>query len=225
MAFPHLFPYGLGDPFGISEGHSTVTANLKFKHLVSYCYKRDGRLVFPFQEDQRFLLWLYNLKYRHMMTEQCKVFVKSQPQHLNKTVTEWIESIALGNQNPVLQDLTRYFANIPGTPCYWKDACADLKAIIGSKKAPTVFGSFTFADNYDSYLHKLLGIPEGANTEFIKRCLLVNAAIVENYFIKKFTIFREEVLVKLYCCTPEQGAWYWGRAKWQHRRRCKGHCR
>ena len=217
-AFPHLFPYGRGDPFGYSPGHSSETANMKYRHLIQYCYQTsDGQWSFPFQEDQRFVLWLNNLKYRHMMNGQGIAFLKDRPDHANRSIEELRQAIALGNHNPVLQDLTRFIANIPGTPCYWKDACAGLLAIVECKKIPGAFLTFTYADHHDPYLLELLGIPANSSVEFIKQAYLNKSAIVETYFVKKFKIFREEVLVKLYGCSPDKGGWFWGRAEWQHR--------
>jgi len=151
------------------------------------------------------------------MNEQGKVFLKQRPEHANLSIDALRERLEMGNNNPTLQDLNRFIANIPGTPSYWKDACTGLLAIIKGKKAPTLFQTFTFADNYDPYLHKLLKIAPGASLSVIRQTMLRQCAIVESFLVKKFEIFREEVLVKLYGCHPDNGGWYWGRAEWQHR--------
>lgn len=143
--------------------------------------------------------------------------MKQRPEHANKSVEDLRDLLSSGNSNLVLRDMSSYIANIPGTACYWKSACDELLAIIHCKKAPTLFGTFTFADHYDPYLHELFGIPERSSVHNIKEVLLNNSAIVEHYFVQKFKFFCDEVLVKLYSCKPELDGWFWGRAEWQHR--------
>jgi hypothetical protein len=216
-AFPALFPYGRGDPFGFSVGHAKVSLSDKLKHLINYCHELDGQLHFPFQEDERFCFWAYNLKYRHMSNSQGSVFINQNPDIANMSFQELINNASLGVNNPVLKRLQRYIANVPGTPSYWHNTSKDLEAIILTKGPPHVFFTYTYADNYEPELHRILKIPAGASLTAIQKKLKSNPVITQKFFLKKFEAFLEEFVVKKYGCTPEHGGYYWYRYEWQHR--------
>jgi Helitron helicase-like domain at N-terminus len=128
-----------------------------------------------------------------------------------------IDNASLGINNPVLKRLQRYMANIPGTQSYWHNASKDLEAIILNKGPPHIFFTYTYADNYDPELHRLLGIETGTSIATIQKIIRANPVITQKFFLKKFEIFFDEFVIKRYGCEPEHGGWYWYRFEWQHR--------
>ena len=113
MAFPTLFPFGRGDPFGSDANSNKVRFLVKIKHLLNYCEMVDDRQEYRFSKHARFVLWLYNINYRHRTLSQGKIYLQKHPDNANLTIEELKAMIRVGNNNPVLNNIQRYMANIP----------------------------------------------------------------------------------------------------------------
>jgi hypothetical protein len=218
-AFPCLFPYGRGDPFGLGGPNmSQITLNQHLHHLIQFCVVKDsGERVFPFQ-DSRFVLWSNNLKYRHMMNEQGTVYLRKTPGDANLTIDQLKELLNQPmSRNSVLQRMCRYMANIPGTPSYWVDASKDLEAIVHNKGPPHAFFTLTYPDLHEPYLLELLQLPPESSKAAIKKKISENPGLAEKYFVFKWEVFADLYLVGHLRCDPAHGGWYWCRFEWQHR--------
>lgn len=147
MAFPTLFPLGAGDPWALSR-HSDATSQLmKFRHLLRYAEHFNEKLECRFAQHPRFVLWLYNIHYRHRTLSQGDIYLKQNPEDANLTMEEIQELLRTNDhQNSVLKKIRHYMATIPGSPSYWHNVSCDLRAIIDSKGPPHVFFTLTFAD-------------------------------------------------------------------------------
>ncbi len=76
MAFPTLFPYGSGDIFGADPHSNKKSFVQKFRYLLKFCeINDDGTLDYRFAKHSRFVLWLYNLHYRHRTLAQGKIYI------------------------------------------------------------------------------------------------------------------------------------------------------
>lgn len=149
-AFPTLFPTGAGDPWRLDAYSDANTQLMKFRHLLRYCEEVDGKLEFRFAQHPRFVLWVYNIHYRHRTLSQGDIYLQQNPEDANLTIEE-IQQLLQTNDsdNSVLKRIRHYMANIPGSPSYWHNVSCDLKAIIDSKGPPTVFFTLSFADTYN----------------------------------------------------------------------------
>ena len=146
MAFPSLFPYGTGDPFGVYKESSKKTRLQKIQHLLRYCELINGVLVSRFAEHPRFVLWVHNLVVRHRMLQEGDVYLQQNPGDANLT-SEAIQDMLNNNDNQGLINRMRlYMANVPGTGPYWHKCNSELKAIIDQKGPPHLFFTFSFAD-------------------------------------------------------------------------------
>lgn len=147
MAFPTLFPTGAGDPWRLSCHSDSTTFLMKFRHLLRYCEYVDDQLECRFANHPRFVLWLYNIHYRHRTLSQGDIYLRQNPADANLTIEEIQELISNNRENnPVIRRIQRYMANIPGSPSYWHNVSSQLKAIIDCKGPPHVFFTFSFAD-------------------------------------------------------------------------------
>ncbi len=85
MAFPTLFPFGLGDPTKKSR-NIAVSETDGFKHLLKYATKNsvNNNFYYPFAKHQRFKFWAYDRIRRHRALDQSNIYLK---QNLGKNKT------------------------------------------------------------------------------------------------------------------------------------------
>ncbi len=76
MAFPSLFPFGLGDPTR-KERIIEVSETDGFKHLLKYATRHSvtNELYFPFAKHPRFKFWAYDRSRRRRGLNQCSVYL------------------------------------------------------------------------------------------------------------------------------------------------------
>lgn len=150
LAFPCLFLNGRGDPWQLTAESVPEKRLGNMRHLLKYCEKtQDGKLECRFAENPRFVLWVYNIHYRHLALNQGKIYLQQNPGDANLTLDEIRDLLNANNRtNPVLNRIRHYMSGIPGTPSYWHNNSCNLKAIIESKGLPHVFFTFTFADRF-----------------------------------------------------------------------------
>ncbi len=216
MAFPTLFPYGSGDPFEIDEQFNRETFLEKVKHLIGYYEIINNRKKFRFAIHSRFILWIYNIQYRHATLNQGKFYLKQHPDHANLTIDQLKMKIENGDKS-ILKSIQRYMATIPGTSSFWFQLRCDLTSIIKSKGPPTAFFTLSFPTHYDPYLHEILKIPKNSSYNEIDSFLKEAPHIVNEYFIHKYNEFKLEWLEKRLKGLPEFGGWIWSRFEWQFR--------
>ena len=217
MAFPTLFPYGSGDPFEVNWRSNDEKFLTKVRHLINYCEIYNGKKEFRFATHSRFILWIYNINYRHRALSQGNFYLKQNSADANLTIDELKAKIAQGQNNSVIKNIQRYMANIPGTPSYWFQNNKDLGQILLDKGCCDAFITLTYADKHCPYLHRLLGIPEGSSFEVIDQYIRASPNIVNEFFTKKVKEFVTEYIVNHLQCSPEFAGWYWARYEWQFR--------
>jgi hypothetical protein len=219
MAIPTLFPYGTGDIIGADPDPNKKSFVQKFRYLLKFCEINDnGTLDYRFAKHSLFVLWLYNLHYRHRTLAQGKIYISQNSEEANLLIHDFKSHIAqpLYN-NPVLKSLSRYMASIPGSSGYWQRNGKDLHAIMENFDQAHAFITLTLADFHCPYLHASLNIPVNADNRRIKSILNENFHRVNWFFNIKFEIFINEYLVKYLKCSPEYVGWIWYRFEWQHR--------
>ena len=93
MVFPTLFPYGKGDPT-CKGRHRAVTLAEAFKHLEHYCdILPDGIHYWRFASHPRFPYWALNMKQRHELLTQSRVYIQQHPCDANLTVEQLQEMV------------------------------------------------------------------------------------------------------------------------------------
>ena len=148
MAFPILFPTGRGDPWKLNRFTKSDKYLMRFRHLLRYCeVNSNGTLECRFASHPRFVLWIYNIHYRHRALSQGDIYLKQNPGDANLSIEEIQDLLRnTDRNNPVLKRIQRYMSSILSTPSYWHTISCQLKAIIDNKAPPHLFFTFSFAD-------------------------------------------------------------------------------
>ena len=88
MAFPTLFPYGKGDPTKRTRLHE-VSLTEGFKHLIKYAdLSTNGTFTWRFASHPRFPYWALNMKQRHQLLSQARIYLSQNPEDANLTTEE-----------------------------------------------------------------------------------------------------------------------------------------
>ena len=154
MAFPTLFPDGKGDPTNQALLRD-VFFQERIKHLIRFAEIIDGKWVYRFANHPRFSYWVFNMIQRKRVLQKSGIFLKQNPGEAHLTIDELREMASSNNATVIMSKVSRYVGNIAGTNAYWNRVTEELKAIITSIGAPTLFFTFSSADMHLPELHSL----------------------------------------------------------------------
>ena len=120
MVFPTLFPYGKGDPT-CKGRHHEVTLAQAFKHLERYCdtLLPNGQFYWRFASHPRFPYWALNMRQRHELLTQSKVYIQQHPCDANLTVEQLQEMVGTMSSIQLMNRLQRYATKMLGSKQYW----------------------------------------------------------------------------------------------------------
>ena len=216
MAFPTLFPDGKGDP--TNQGLlRDVPFQERIKHLLKYAEVIDGKWVYRFANHPRFSYWALNMIQRKRILQQSGIFLKQNPGEAHLTIDELREMAASNNANVFLSKVSRYVGNIAGTNAYWNRVRDELKAIVTSVGAPTLFFTFSSADMHWPELHALFNADTdnviGNLSSEVRRQNVINNPHVVDWFFTQ----RLESFVKHWLYETLGAKWHWFRYEYQGR--------
>jgi hypothetical protein len=144
--FPTLFLYGYGDPYRNHARASEQSFLAKVRHLLLYGGAGKEDFQSRFAQHTRFVLWIFNVIYRHRAMSQAEIYLQQNPKDANLSVKQIQEMIDTKNTAAITKNFRRYLANIPRTPSYWYNVQANVKATIECKGPPQAFFTFSYAD-------------------------------------------------------------------------------
>ena len=216
MAFPTLFPDGKGDP--TNQGLlRDVPLHERIKHLLKFGEIIDGKWVYRFANHPRLSYWAFNMIQRKRILQQSGIFLKQNPGEAHLTIDELREMAANNNANAFMSKVSRYVGNIAGTNAYWTRVREELKAIITSVGAPTLFFTFSSADMHWPELHALFkadtDIELGNSTSEVRLQNVINNPHVVDWFFTQ----RLESFVKHWLYDTLGAKWHWFRYEYQGR--------
>ena len=111
----------------------------------------------------------------------------------------------------LLERMSSYVGNLPGSDAYWYSKRRDLKAIFNGKGPPTIFFTLSSADTHWPELHDLISTPDADH-----RTRSVNARknphLLTSTFMKRKTLFIETWLRN-----GLNADWVWHRVEFQMR--------
>ena len=214
MVFPTLFPYGKGDPT-CKGRHHAVTLAEAFKHLERYCdVLPNGQFYWRFASHPRFPYWALNMKQRHELLSQSKVYIRQHPCDANLTVEQLQDMVGTLNSTQLINRLQRYATKVLGSKQYWYTRCQELKALLEQKGPATFFWTVSSADNYWPELHSLL--PHSTQTE-VTHGMRANAVIKNPHVTDWFFHSKLKDFVNFWLSKTLDADWYWYRYEYQAR--------
>ncbi len=124
------------------------------EHLFKFA-QLNGKWIYRFANHPRFSHWAFNMIQRKRILQQSGIFLKQNPGEAHLTIDELREMATRNNANLFMSKVSRHVGNIAGTNAYWNRVREELKAIITSVGAPTLFFTFCSADMHWPELHAL----------------------------------------------------------------------
>ena len=214
MVFPTLFPYGKGDPT-CKGRHHAVTLAEAFKHLERYCdVLPNGDFYWRFASHPRFPYWALNMKQRHELLTQSRVYIQQHPCDASLTVEQLQEMVGTMSSIQLMNRLQRYATKVLGSKQYWYTRYQELKALLEQKGPATFFWTVSSADNYWPELHSLL--PHGTQTD-ITHSTRVNGVIKNPHLTDWFFHSKLKDFVNFWLHKTLDAEWYWYRYEYQAR--------
>jgi hypothetical protein len=143
LAFPWLFPGGIGDIKDHREFE--MEASEWVQHLLFY---EDGR----FAKDKLWCFFMLNYIYRHQNFNQSQWFVKEFNGNSIPTM-EQLQSLFDNGDDSFIEKLMYFGKIIPGTAAYWRSKKAELYSWINhhveqGRGAPSVFITLSCAEYF-----------------------------------------------------------------------------
>ena len=211
QVFPTLFPFGKGDPT-TQQRHHAISRSDGFKHLIRYSDKSpNGTSRWRFASHPRFPYWALNMKHRHQLLSQSKIYLQRNPSDANLTIEQLQDMVGRMDYTNLIKRLQRYASKIQGSRQYWYSRYEDLKALLHQKGSPTFFWTVSSADNYWPQLHSLM--PSNSTNHATRvNSVINNPHLTDWYFYARLSDFIRHWL------QDELGAeWYWYRYEYQAR--------
>jgi hypothetical protein len=148
--FPYLFPHGCGDAT-MKDRRKAVSLAAATRHLLWYAMEKpDGSFYYPFANDERWMYWAQNTCERHRFQTQKGVYIDQNPQDAELTVDQINDFIAEGNQDRLREITARmsmFARNILGSNAYLYSKRKELESLFEVKGMPTLWFTFSAADN------------------------------------------------------------------------------
>ena len=116
---PTLFPYGTGDPTNPGR-QRPVSLTDGFKHLIRYGeISADGVKCWRFASHPRFIYWALNMKQRHQLLSQARIYLHQNQEDANLSVEELRAMVGNSGVDQLMKRVQRYAAKLQGSSQYW----------------------------------------------------------------------------------------------------------
>ena len=128
-----------------------------FKHLLKYGdVNSAGEPQWRFALHPRFPYWALNMKQRHQVLSQAKIYLRQNPGDAHISFEELREMVGNLRGEQLMKRIQRYAAKILGSSQYWFQRYLELSALLEQVGTPTFFWTVSSADVYWPDLHSLL---------------------------------------------------------------------
>ena len=221
MAFPTLFPYGEGDVTN-ADRTETVTMCEANKHLLWYCVRnQDGEFEYPFAQHTKWMYWAQNTDERHRLNQLKQVYQRRSPEFTGMEVNE-LRAMAIQRNEDELRRMTSsmqaFSGQVLGSDSYFYKKRKELEALMQAEGSPTLWFTFSAADNHWLDLHALgptLGEDLTEKQKVRKRAKWVrqNPHVVDAYFFDRIKFMVQEFFGNKGLKT----SWVWFRIEFQSR--------
>ena len=231
MAFPTLFPYGVGDVTAMNRDH-IVTMTEANKHLLKYYIEIDGEGMYIFAAHNTWKHWAQNTAERNRLNGQRRVYLKKNPGDENLTEAQ-LEQL-MNEGGPEMQKMFgrmhTYIANIPGSNSYFHKKRRELNALLAQEGMCTFWFTFSAADNHWTDLFRLIlgdnesrlyhNKSEDDKAKLRRKLRRENPHIVDAYFQERLDELLDSFFGKK---SPLKASWHWYRIEYQGRGSAHAH--
>ena len=150
---------------------------------------------------------------RKRTLQQSSVFIKQNPGDSHLTIDQLREMASNNSSTGFMKKLSRYVGNITGSNAYWHKKRDELKSIITTKGAPTIFFIFSSADMHWPELHSLFSNKSDNCTNEERRQNEIDNPHIVDWFFNQ----RLENFIKNWLYGTLGAAWHWYRYEFQAR--------
>ena len=226
MAFPNLFPHVQGDVTKLDRLCLISTQEANY-HLLWYCVEVNGELMYPFVGHSKWMYWVQNTSERHRLNQLKQVYQKLPPEHTGMEMEE-LRMISFAHDEAdlrrVASQMQMFNANILRSDSYSFKKKKEVEGMMQAQGLPTLWSTFSAADNHWLYLHAL-GPTPGVHFNHKERLKLrekwvrQNPHVVDAYFFHRVKFMVEK-------CFGVQGlkmVWVWFRIELQARGTARVH--
>jgi ATP-dependent DNA helicase PIF1 len=224
-AFPTLFPHGVGDCTN-HDRRKDIKLQDASRHLLWYCVKKgDGSYEYPFAQHNQWMYWVQNTCERHRFLSQKRVYISRSPVHSELSVEELKEIVRTKDYN-MLREITgrmqMYSSNLLGSDAYFYKNRKQLESLMQQKGMPTLWWTFSAADNHWIDLHALNPkeceessnlLNEEQKAKKRRKWVRDNPHIVDSYFHDRVILLLKTYLGK----DSLEVDWLWFRVEYQGR--------
>ena len=191
-------------------------------HLLRVAYLKDGNWFYPFANDYRWIHWAQNTVERHRFLKQKSVYISKRPSFSNLSEDELLEIVNANGEESrqLLSSMRAYSGNILGSNAYFLRRRMELEALMVQEGLPTIWFTFSAADNHWTDL--FLCLYDGTlpnfddNNSFNKwkrHVVRENPHLVNAFFHKRFgTLLKHFFGESTFDCS-----WHWFRVEFQDR--------
>ena len=142
---------------------------------------------------------------RKRTLQQSSVFIKQNPGDSHLTIDQLREMASNNSSTVFMKTLSRYVGNITGSNAYWRKKRDELKSIITTKGAPTIFFTFSSADMHWPELHSLFSNKSDNCTNEERRQNVIDNPHIVDWFFNQ----RLENFIKHWLYGTLGAAWHW----------------
>ena len=214
MSFPTLFPHAKGDPSNPGRPRS-VSLTDSFKHLEKYGEISASNLPsWRFATHPRFPYWALNMKQRHQLLSQAKVYLQHHSEDARLSIEDLKRMVDTSQADQLMQRLQRYAAKVQGSSQYWYQRHQELQALLEQRGPPTFFWTVSSADMYWPEMHNLMPHSVGGRPSHSDcvSAVITNPHIADWYFYSRLTDFVDHWLYRAL-----DADWHWYRFEYQSR--------
>ena len=158
----------MGEEIPRAKPEDEVSLSEAFKHLIKYAdLDTSGLIRWRFASDPRFPYWCLNIKQRHQLLGQAKIYIQQHPHDAHLTVEQLRAMVGTLSTDQLMKRVHRYAAKVSGTDQYWFQRYLELKSLLEQKGIPTCFWTVSSADTYWPQLHSLM---PHSQTDYLPLC-------------------------------------------------------
>ncbi len=171
-----------------------------------------GQIRWRFASHPRFPYWALNMKQRHQLLSQAKIYLHQHPRDANLTLEDLQAMVGEMSAEHLMKRMQRYASKVQGSNQYWFQRYLELRTLLEQRGSPTFFWTVSSADTYWPELHSLMPHPTDPTHSMRVQAVIQYPHLTDWYFTAKLKNWVETWLYKVL-----DAEWHWYRIEYQAR--------